>query len=294
MDEAEILKNDYKKVADNLYKKQGNLFVQHKGKMMMASFLDEKLLRSIITDFESYKKLAEKEETSEKTEENMKKVPRSSKTGDIISKIKSIVGDDIVEIFGPTGSGKSRMVHEIAIKSLADGKKVFYYDTERNLSRENIEKLDKYIYSPVPEDLLKWSDEINRSREKYDLIIVDSVAFPALVKFARMNLKQRGEALLGLIAIFGSLKEYCYKNKSLVIATSQPISELSGKSEEERHPFGEKSCFAVKEIWLSSIKKGKDRSFVTISSWRSRDMGYGTVIAEVKISNEGVNISWNI
>lgn len=239
------------------------------------------------------KKGEEPEETGKK--ETGAEEPKGKRVESNLEKIRSIVGNDLLEIFGPTGTGKSKIVYQLAMEALKNGKKVFYYDSERNLNENNVKKLGgSYHYSPMPDDLLKWSDNINRTGQKYDLIVVDSVAFPALVKFARMNLKQRGEALLGLIATLGSLKEYCYKNKSIVIATSQPISELSGKTEEERYPFGEKSCFAVKEIWLSSVRKGRERSVITVSSWRSRDMGYGTVIVEVEISGKGVVFNWKI
>ena len=71
MNEEEILENGFEKVGENLYTKKGNLFVQQKGEMKLASFLDDEELRDI-TDFEAYKKLSEKEE-KEKTSETSEK-----------------------------------------------------------------------------------------------------------------------------------------------------------------------------------------------------------------------------
>jgi hypothetical protein len=50
--------------------------------------------------------------------------------------IKNLVGSDVLEIFGDTGSGKSKFVHALALDALGAGRKVFFLDTERNLNNE--------------------------------------------------------------------------------------------------------------------------------------------------------------
>ena len=56
--------------------------------------------------------------------------------------VKNIVGCDVLEIFGDTGSGKSKFVHALALEALNSGKKVFFLDTEKNLSSADIAKLN--------------------------------------------------------------------------------------------------------------------------------------------------------
>lgn len=115
---------------------------------------------------------------------------------------------------------------------------------------------------------------------------------PVLTNFARMNLKKRGDALLQMIGVLGSLKEWCFENGSIAIVTNQPISELGVEEGEPRRPFGHKSSFATKEVWYSDIAKGKDNSTMVITSFRSRNMGFGTKILTGRINKDGMVIEW--
>jgi len=211
---------------------------------------------------------------------------------DMIAKIKSIVGNDVLEIFGNTGTGKSKLALHIAKVASEQGLKVIYYDTERNLSPSSEEDMGKidYIYSPVFSELRKFASSVPNA----DIIIIDSIGFPVLTTFAKMNLKQRGDALLGMIAVLGDLKVWTYKNKSLAIVINQPVSEMGISEGDVRRPFGDKSAFAAKEVWETEIVKGENLSTVTVKSFRSRDMGYGTKIMEVLISNKGVDVRWKV
>jgi RecA/RadA recombinase len=209
----------------------------------------------------------------------------------IIDYIKGIVGDGVLEIFGDTGTGKSRIVLQVAEKALKAGKKVYFLDTERNLSDTDIKRLGgSYEYTPVFTDIM---EKMRPHRiPKVDVVILDSIGFPVLTEFAMLNLHKRGQALLGMIAILGGLKQYCYKNKALAIVTNQPQSEMGLEPGEIKRPFGDKSCFATKEIWETiMIKRGK-KSVIDVKSFRSRNMGYGTKIAQVDITDEGTDIRW--
>lgn len=235
-----------------------------------------------------------KEEKKEISKEGKKPMPS-------LEKIREIVGNDVLMIFGATGSGKSKIAVELAKEALNNGKKVFFLDSERNLSNRDIKELgNNYRYTPVFNEIKMI---IENKLPKADLYILDSIGFPVLVAFSRLSLKQRGDALLTMISILGTLKERCYRENSIAIVTNQPISELSlmGRGEltkeekdEELKPFGGKTVYSCKEIWRTDVKKGKDRTIVTLNSWRSREMGYGTTIAEVEISSKGVKFEWKI
>jgi hypothetical protein len=56
-------------------------------------------------------------------------------------------------------------------------------------------------------------------------------------------------------------------------------------------PFGNKSQFAAKEI-CETIKESSNPKFTKISirAFRFRSMGYSTPIAQMRISNAGVDI----
>lgn len=231
------------------------------------------------------------EQREEKPEEP--EVKNGSPVLSVYDKIRSIVEDDVLELFGPTGSGKSKIAWQIAIDAIDKGKTVFYLDTERNIAKSDIEALgDYYKYTPLFSEI----EDIAKNLPKAQVYIIDSIGFPVLTAFSRMNMRQRGDALLGMISILGSLKEKCYKEGALAIVTNQPISELGVETDEkieDRRPFGDKAAFSAKEIWRTYPKqKGKDKTVITVDSWRSRNMGMGTVISEVTINNDGVKFDW--
>lgn len=104
-------------------------------------------------------------------------------------------------------------------------------------------------------------------------------------------MKQKGDALLKLIAIFGSLKEWAYKNNGIVLVTNQPESEFNKAPNHVLRPFGDKSQFAAKEIW-ETIKESSNPGLTksTIKAFRSRSVGHGKPIAQMKINDSGVEV----
>jgi len=213
---------------------------------------------------------------------------KTEKGGSVIDMIRSFVGDDVLQMFGPTGSGKSKFALECARQALAEGLKVFYLDTERNLTDADIASLKgcTYKYTPVLEEIDKACQNI----PNVDLVIIDSIGFPVLTRYARLNMKQRGDALLKMIAIFGDLKMWAYKNNGLAIVTNQPESDFNKEKGHVIRPFGDKSQFACKEIWRTDIIKLGATTKSKIAAFRSRSVGHKTVIAHMEISDDGVSI----
>lgn len=208
---------------------------------------------------------------------------------ELLDLIYEYVGYDVLEVFGDTGSGKTAFVKRVAYEAANAGMKVFYLDTERNLTKNDIDLLKKctYKYTPVIEEI----DRIVQTLPAGDVVILDSVGFPVLTTFARMSMKQKGDALLKLIAIFGSLKEWAYKNNGIVLVTNQPESEFNKAPNHILRPFGDKSQFAAKEIWETiklDSKPGLTSS--SIKAFRSRSVGHGTPIASMRITNSGVEV----
>ena len=52
----------------------------------------------------------------------------------LLELIQKYVGNDVLQVFGDTGAGKSKFCFEVAMQAIAAGKKVYYLDTERNLT----------------------------------------------------------------------------------------------------------------------------------------------------------------
>lgn len=207
----------------------------------------------------------------------------------LLSLIDGYVGNDVLEVFGDTGSGKSKFALAVAKEAIASGKKVYYLDTERNLTPDDIASLKgcEYKYTPMIEEI----DSICQKLPNVDVVIIDSIGFPVLTTFARMKVKQKGDALLRLIAIFGDLKQWAYKNNGVAIVTNQPESEFNKDPNHILRPFGDKSQFAAKEIWKTKITgRSPNATNVIIESFRSRSVGHGTRIASMTITKDGVEV----
>ena len=207
----------------------------------------------------------------------------------LLDLIHGYVGNDVLEVFGDTGSGKSKFAMAVAKEAIASGKKVFYLDTERNLTETDIKDLKgcEYKYTPIIDEI----DRIVQKLPKVDVVIIDSIGFPVLTAYARMSMKQKGDALLKLIAIFGDLKVWAYLNNGVVLVTNQPESEFNKAPNHVLRPFGDKSQFAAKEIWKTEIMDRKPAyTNIHISAFRSRSVGHRTKIADMKISSSGVEL----
>lgn len=210
-------------------------------------------------------------------------------TTKLLSLINEYVGYDVLEVFGDTGSGKSKFALAVAKEAIASGKKVYYLDTERNLTPSDIASLRgcEYKYTPMIEEI----DSICQKLPAVDVVIIDSIGFPVLTTFARMKVKQKGDVLLRLIAIFGDLKQWAYKNNGVAIVTNQPESEFNKDPNHILRPFGDKSQFAAKEIWKTKItRRSPNATESIIESFRSRSVGHGTRIAAMTITKDAIEV----
>ena len=243
-----------------------------------------------LTPEEAEKQLAGRKFEKEQEEKKAIKEKIEQKGVDHFAIIQKLTGYDIFEIFSDSGTGKSKIAIEIARNSIKHNHKVFYYDTEGNITEEEAKVFgNNYRYDPTINGL------INFRFPDVDLLIIDSVTYPFWIQFASMNLKQRGEALLNLHAFLGKLKEWCVKNKKVAIIVSQATSELGAEREEERQPWGGKAFHIAKEIVKPELVYSEpNETLVKIVAYRMRRYGRGYEIADVLINNDGVNIKWKI
>jgi len=145
----------------------------------------------------------------------------------------------------------------------------------------------EYKYTPKLDEI----DKYVRNLPKGDVVIIDSIGFPILTSFARLGVKQKGDALQKLIAIFGDLKVWAYDNNGFVLVTNQPESEFNKEPGHIFRPFGDKAQFAAKEIWKTEYVKRSDKETKSrIIAFRSRSAGYQTKIADMSITDSGVEV----
>jgi len=215
----------------------------------------------------------------------------------LFDKVKSLVGPDTLEVFGPSGSGKTTFALEVARSALEAGKKVVYIDTERNIREDHpvFKYKDSFIYYYYPD--LDAVLSVAMNLPKADLYVLDSMGYPVLTRFAMASMNEKGTMLLKAIALSQYLKVATWKNNALAIVTNQPVSEF-GKTNvkpEDLPPFGDKSIYAFKCVLRTEIVETNERRTIcAIKAYRSRKFGRGKLIAEVRISNDGVNVLWKV
>lgn len=219
-------------------------------------------------------------------------------------------GPDLIQVFGKTGSGKTELAVSVAESAVDDaGKDVLFIDTERNLSdNERVDDTD-YIYIPDWLDLYAFisgksqklsndpfganSTNSTELTQGYDVIVLDSIGFPALMKYDEYSIEDDADqfkVFQMLQYISGRLKQYAQHNDALIIVTNQPGSELGDDGGNE--PFGDKSLYAFKELWRSYKDSSSEiKTKCTIKAHRSRQAGTGKKLFKMEIDDSGSNIS---
>jgi RecA/RadA recombinase len=206
----------------------------------------------------------------------------------LYEKLLSIVGPDVLELFGDSGSGKTTFAYAVVLDALKLGKKVFFLDAERNLNLDRVPEGLDYRYTPDYNMILN----IARNLPPADLYVLDSLGMSILPMYAEAPMDKRGMMLLKAISLMEYFKLATYRNKALAIVTNEPVSEFGKQMPpEERRPFGDKSIFLVKEVWRTYLIESKESETVCeIRSWRSRRFGRGRLLFRIIITDQGVSV----
>ena len=217
--------------------------------------------------------------------------------------IHTIVGNDILEIYGPTGSGKTLLAMTIAASAATHGKKVLIIDTEKNTHPDIISgaQLVAAYLEQLENVEIKYITDIDQiitlltqigTKTKPELVVIDSIGYPVLTKFAEMNLQEKGRALLKIINASGILKTKCLLYQFPAVITNQPESMLGKTSEEDLMPFGDKHIYAAKELWRSFLANTTEtETTIHIRAWRSRIFPRKQLLYEIRIKPDQVKIT---
>ena len=216
-------------------------------------------------------------------------------------KFVSLVGHHTTQIYGDYGTGKSRFVHTVATEAQILGKEVLYIDTEGSLSPEHVKYLQNYEYlGDDLEALVKRVEKAKGDKDKYDLLIIDSIGLPVLNAYARWTLDKKLGAIQKLAPIMADSVRFARDGKGLSIVTNQCVSEFTRVSkklseEEPLAPFGGKISFVPKLILRSEpLVRDVQKSEFRLLVFKARDLPRGFEVARFTIDSGGVKIAWKV
>jgi len=189
-----------------------------------------------------------------------------------LTKLRELVGFDVCEVYGGSGSGKSKLCLLLAREAKEAGIPFVYIDTEGNLrdaDRRALEGSYQLITSITEID--KFISGIPAAR----LLFLDSAGYPILAHWARLKFEERMSALVKLINWFSSIKEWCAKHQALAVVTNQPESIFAqvGSGRQVPEPFGDKSIYTAKEVIFLERPLEPGRP-TTIKGYLYRSRGY--------------------
>lgn len=229
-------------------------------------------------------------------------VPKKGEVG-LLDILYDLVDDDLIQIFGKTGTCKTTIAIQAALEARKAGKSVYYLDPEKNISKKKkAEMLHAGVtYTPYTpsnqagtfasvKDLEAFHEFIKKI-PKVDLLIIDSLGLPCLSVYCAGNQRDQGQTLQKMMLISNTLKSYANRNKSLVIVINQPESDMNKDPNTERRSFGDKVEFYYKELLKTVfVSKAPNKTVVVVKTYRSRDYGQGTKLLTVEITGEGIKV----
>ncbi len=217
--------------------------------------------------------------------------------------LSDLVDDDLIQLFGKTGTCKSSIAIQAALEARRSGKSVYYLDPEKNISKKKkTEMLQAGVtYTPYTPSNLNGNFESVRDLEalhefikkipKVDLLIIDSLGLPCLTVYCAGNQREQGLTLQKMMLISSTLKSYANRNHSMVIVINQPESDMNKDPNTERRSFGDKVEFFYKELLKTVfVSKSPNKTSVVVKTYRSRDYGQGYKLFTVEITDKGVKV----
>lgn len=231
-------------------------------------------------------------------------VKPASKTVNYDKLLELADGGDYLELFASAGHGKSRFLAFIALEVIRAGKRVIFLDCEHSLPKRIQKELGDSYKRLDFMDLDGLVAEVANLPLGLDLICFDSIGFPVLISYAKMNMKERGDALLKTILLRGYMKHYAENYDVLALGANQPKSELWGAShdvktkdlEEKTPPVGGKSIHIAKGVIRMSVESKKEggESVFGLRAFECQDQPFNKLLAKFTIDDKGEKIEWKI
>ena len=212
--------------------------------------------------------------------------PAPSNAAPLFSLFKKLTGADILCVFGDSGSGKSKLVSELAFEEARNGRRVLFWDTEQGFSDGVVQKMKDagidYRRTSVLRDIYQSIRSWNAN-----LVIIDSSTLSVTGKWFSEQLDSRGRLLQELQFLYYTLKDWCHKAPDRMVAVvCQPVSVFGGRGLEI---LGDKSNFFLKEAFYVDFEV---ENFVVkkrvLRVFKSRTLPDGITVCALTTTSTGM------
>ena len=211
--------------------------------------------------------------------------PTTTDPSPVLSLLKHLTGSDILCIFGATGSGKSKMVCELAVAEQRAGGKVVYFDTEQGFGGNVIEMMKR-----VGIDYRRMSDlrGIYQAIKTLTgtLVVIDSTTLGITGRWFAEALDSKGRLLQEVQYLYYMMKEWCHKHNAMAIVIAQPTSEFGGRGLEV---MGDKANFYLKDtLFIDFVREEFTVKKRALRVFKSRSLPEGMTLCDLKTTATGM------
>ncbi|MEM2618624.1 MAG: AAA family ATPase [Candidatus Hadarchaeales archaeon] len=275
----------------------------------LAEVVLERRQTGKLTDY-----MAPPSEASSDTGAKREKAEAARKPVTAFERFLGLVGSHLVEIYGEYGTGKSRLVHHIAVEAQSIGKRVLYLDTEGGLADDHVKMLRNYQYvGDELDDLIEAVAWAKNNRDKYDLLVVDSVGHPVYVSYVELKgMDAKLRVYQELATVFRDMVRFArgerdkdFGNRTgLAIAVNHTVSEFERVADyviqhqpippealsQPLRPFGGQ----IQRVPKLILRSEPDGDGFRLVVFKARDLAKGLELARFSVGEDEVRIEWKI
>ena len=195
----------------------------------------------------------------------------------------------VVNLFGDTGVGKTKMAIQVSIDAAKRGFTAVYADLEGNIHQSVVDSMVEAGVTYIHELRLGKVRKALR-REEFDILIVDSVTHHITGMWYETNQHEHGRLLQEVQNFVFWLREKARERNALAIIISQPVSDFGGRS---LSPMGDKMGFFCKETYYLEQPNEKEPSKGQMTVFKSRVLPKKLLVAEYETERVGVKfLKW--
>lgn len=200
-----------------------------------------------------------------------------------------LAGGGIINLFGDTKVGKTKIATTLAMDARVQGKDVVYFDLEHNLHPTAILVMKQagidYRYVKKIRDVRTAIRSLD-----CDFMVADSVTLHITGTYFDKDMHGKGNLLLELQNTMYLISDWAGESARLALVVSQPVSEFGDRA---LSPMGDKAHFWSKEeLYVKRVRKGLNVKSRELYIFDSRILPAGEKVAIFTTEPVGVRWEW--